>query len=87
MKQSYRFVHSSRTVGVGCVHEIAWTINVSNKRVTINDASRAPKPRLLSFDILVLEISPETPSSLIMVQMDSEVENNTFWHTVAEIFY
>ena len=64
-------------IGITC------TINVPNKHAIINDASNVPKPKLLSFDMLVLKISQETPYSLIMVQMDSEDENHTFWLTVA----
>ena len=81
-------VHKQNSRSIGYVHGIICTTNVPKKHVIINDASRVPKPRLLSCVMLVLKISQETPSSLIMVvQMDSEDENNTFWHTVAEIFY
>ena len=76
-------MYSSRTVGVGYVHRRL----INNEHVDswpmasslfFDDASGVPGPRLLTFDMLVLEISLGPPS-ILWYRWNCEIESNLLW--------
>ena len=78
MQPSCRFVYPSRAVEVGYVHRrlsntmstcTIWTCLITSSQCMMHAARRA-LAKAACFDVLVLEISLESPSIYLVVQMD-----------------